>query len=157
MHRLWSPWRSQYVTGEKKDDCIFCQKPREKKDEANYILLRGDTCFVMLNIFPYNNGHLMIAPYRHISSVEKMRTEENGEVMQFIQRMMKVLRETMNPDGFNIGANVGQAAGAGIADHVHFHIVPRWVGDYNFMPLMSETKVIPEALSDTYKKLKGKL
>ncbi len=157
MHRLWAPWRSKYVTGEKKGKCIFCEKSKEKKDEENYILLRGKTCFVMLNIFPYNNGHLMIAPYRHIPSVEQMTFEEMKELIHLIKRMIKTLKEAMRPEGFNIGANLGKAAGAGIVDHVHFHVVPRWTGDYNFMPLFSETKVIPEALEETYRKLKEKL
>jgi len=157
MYRLWAPWRSQYVKGEREEGCIFCKKPQENKDEENYILLRGKTCLVMLNIFPYNNGHLMIAPYRHISSLEQMNSKESGEMMELLRRMIKVLREALQPEGFNVGMNLGRAGGAGVVDHIHLHIVPRWVGDYNFMPLLSETKVIPEALEQTYKELKKRL
>jgi len=157
MHRLWAPWRLKYIKGDKKEGCIFCNKARGKKDEENYILLRGKTSFVILNAFPYNNGHLMIAPYRHISSLEKLNSEEQIEIMQLTSRMIRLLKEVMQPEGFNIGVNLGKAAGAGIEGHLHFHIVPRWVGDYNFMPLLSDTKVIPEALDETYRKLKQKL
>jgi ATP adenylyltransferase len=158
MHRLWAPWRSQYVKKEEKGEgCIFCEKPRENKDEENYILLRGETCLVMLNIFPYNNGHLMIAPYRHISSLEEINPEESREMMELLGRMIKLLREVLQPEGFNVGMNLGRAGGAGVVDHIHLHIVPRWIGDYNFMPLLSETKVIPEALEQTYRELKKRL
>lgn len=157
MHRLWAPWRLEYITGEKKGLCIFCYKPQEEKDEENYILLRGNTSFVMLNTYPYNNGHLMIAPYRHIASIEQMKSEETTEMMKLTSRMIGVLKETMQPEGFNIGMNLGKAAGAGIEEHIHMHIVPRWVGDYNFMPLLSDTKVIPEALEESYRKLKKNL
>ena len=157
MHRLWAPWRLKYIKENKKEECIFCNKAREKKDEENYILLRGKTSFVILNAFPYNNGHLMIAPYRHISSLEKLNSEEQIEIMQLTSRMIRLLKEVMQPEGFNIGVNLGKAAGAGIEGHLHFHIVPRWVGDYNFMPLLSDTKVIPEALDESYRKLKQKL
>ncbi|MCD6407201.1 HIT domain-containing protein [Candidatus Aerophobetes bacterium] len=157
MHRLWAPWRMKYIKEEKEKDCIFCQKPKEKKDKENYILLRGKKCFVILNAFPYNNGHLMIAPYRHISLIEEMNREESAEMFELLKKMVMLLKKVMQPDGFNIGVNLGRAAGAGIEDHIHFHIVPRWVGDYNFMPLFSDTKVIPEALEETYRKLKENL
>jgi len=157
MYRLWAPWRIRYIMRKKEEGCIFCDKPQEKKDEENYILLRGKTSFVILNTYPYNNGHLMIAPYRHIASIEEMRPEESIEIMELASRMVKLLKEVMQPEGFNIGMNLGRAAGAGIEDHLHLHIVPRWVGDYNFMPLLSKTKVIPEALEESYKKLKEKL
>lgn len=157
MHRLWSPWRSQYVRGKREEGCIFCNKPREQKDKENYILLRGKSCYVMLNTFPYNNGHLMIAPYRHISSLEKMNSGESEEMVKLLHKMVKLLREALQPEGFNVGMNLGRAAGAGIVDHIHLHIVPRWVGDYNFMPCLSETKVIPEALEQTYNELKKRL
>lgn len=158
MHRLWAPWRSQYVRREEREEgCIFCKKPGENRDEENYILLRGETSFVMLNTFPYNNGHLMIAPYRHLSSLEEMNSEESIEMMELLRRMVKLLRKALQPEGFNIGMNLGKAGGAGVVDHVHLHIVPRWIGDYNFMPLLSETKVIPEALEQTYRELKRRL
>ncbi|MBC7189496.1 HIT domain-containing protein [Candidatus Aerophobetes bacterium] len=155
MQILWAPWRLKYILKSGKEKgCIFCQKPRENKDRDNYILLRGENCFVILNAFPYNNGHLLIVPYRHISSVEELNPEESKELMELTGKMVAVLRKVMRPDGFNIGINLGRAAGAGIEDHLHIHIVPRWVGDCNFMPVLSETKVIPEALDKTYEKLK---
>ncbi|MBE0477556.1 HIT domain-containing protein [Candidatus Aerophobetes bacterium] len=157
MRRLWAPWRLKYIKEHKRENCIFCQKPQEKKDEKNYILLRGKTCFVILNTYPYNNGHVMVAPYRHIGSVEKMSYEEGAEMMGFAGKMTRLIRELMQPDGFNIGMNIGRAAGAGIEDHIHMHIVPRWVGDCNFMPILSDTKVIPEALDESYRKLRDKL
>ena len=157
MHRLWAPWRLEYILDNRKGACIFCQKPLAKKDRVNYILLRGQTSFVMLNTFPYNNGHVMIVPYRHISSVEQMNSEESVEMMGLTKRMVALLREVMQPEGFNIGMNLGKSAGAGIESHIHLHVVPRWVGDYNFMPVVSDTKVIPEALDETYRKLKDKL
>ena len=157
MRRLWAPWRLKYIKEDRSTECIFCKKPGENKDRENYILFRGKTCFVILNAIPYNNGHLMIAPYRHISSVEQMSLEEGVEMIKLLNKMVKLLTEVMQPEGFNIGMNLGKAAGAGIEDHIHLHIVPRWVGDYNFMPLFSDTKVIPEALEETYRKLKEKL
>ena len=157
MYRLWAPWRLKYITGDREKECIFCKKPRENKDNENFILLRGKKCFVMLNLFPYNNGHLMVAPYRHISSIEDMNFEEQKEMINLTSRMVILLRKVMHPEGFNIGMNLGKSAGAGIVDHIHLHIVPRWTGDSNFMPLLSETKVISEALEETYKKLKEKL
>jgi len=157
MRRLWAPWRLKYIVSTKEKKCIFCQKSQEKEDKKNYILLRAKTSFVMLNAFPYNNGHLLVIPFRHICSMEQMNSEESIEIMQLIKKMVKLLKEGMKPEGFNVGANLGKAAGAGIEDHIHFHIVPRWTGDYNFMPLLSDTKVIPEALGETYRKLREKL
>ncbi len=157
MKRLWAPWRIDYILDKKEKGCIFCQKSKEDKDEENYILLRGEKCLVMLNAFPYNNGHLMIAPYRHIASIENLREEEAVEIMKILSRMTLLLKEVMHPDGFNIGVNLGDVAGAGIVDHLHFHIVPRWKGDCNFMPVLSDTKVISEALQQTYRKLRENL
>jgi len=157
MKRLWAPWRIDYILDKKEKGCIFCQKSKEDKDEENYILLRGEKCLVMLNAFPYNNGHLMIAPYRHIASIENLREGEAVEIMKILSRMTLLLKEVMHPDGFNIGVNLGDVAGAGIVDHLHFHIVPRWKGDCNFMPVLSDTKVISEALQQTYRKLRENL
>jgi len=157
MKRLWAPWRAKYILNKKGKECIFCQKSKEAKDEENYILLRGKKCLVVLNIFPYNNGHLMIAPYRHISSIEELGKEEAAEMMEVLSRMIVLLKEVLHPEGFNVGINLGDVAGAGIVDHLHLHIVPRWKGDCTFMPVLSETKVISEALKKTYEKLKEKL
>ncbi len=157
MKQLWAPWRIEYILMEKPKECIFCVKPRENNDERNLILYRGRYCFIILNLFPYNNGHLMIAPYRHVSSIEDMNNNEIFEMGLLTRASIKLLRKTLNPDGFNVGFNIGRAAGAGIEEHVHMHIVPRWHGDTNFMPVLGNTKVIPEALKETYSKLKANI
>jgi len=156
MEQIWAPWRIEYILMEKPTGCILCQKPKQKNDASNYILYRGDKNFVIMNSFPYNPGHLMIAPYRHVASLDELTNEELHEHIEIVSRSIKVLRQLFNPGGFNLGINMGKAAGAGIEDHVHTHIVPRWQGDTNFMPIISDTKVIPEALAETYNRLKGK-
>ncbi len=153
---LWAPWRMVYILGEKEQGCIFCTKPKEDDDRQNLILWRGEHNFVILNKYPYNNGHLMVVPYRHTADLETLTDAENLEMMQTITRAIKVLKASMQPDGFNVGLNLGQIAGAGVADHLHVHIVPRWAADTNFMPVVSQTKVISEALDDTWKKLKDR-
>ncbi|MBS7610390.1 HIT domain-containing protein [Candidatus Bathyarchaeota archaeon] len=152
MESLWAPWRMEWIAKEMKD-CIFCRIPKEERDEENLLLRRLSTCFVLLNRFPYNNGHLMIAPYRHVPSLEDLKEEEGMELFRASILCLKAIREAMKPDGFNLGINIGKAAGAGFEGHVHLHIVPRWVGDTNFMPVIGRTKVISEALKDTYAKL----
>ena len=154
MKRLWAPWRIEYILGEKEGECIFCEKPKQEKDEDNYILLRGKRCLVMLNAYPYNNGHLMIAPYRHIDSVEDLEGDEARDMMEILSRMITLLKKVLRPEGFNVGMNLGSVAGAGIVGHLHLHVVPRWKGDTNFMPLISNTKIISESLRKTYQKLK---
>ena len=156
MKQLWAPWRMEYIRMEKPEGCILCDKPKESDDITSYILYRGDKNFVIMNAYPYNSGHLMIAPYRHVASLEKLTDEELGEHFQIVSRSVKVLKQVFKPDGFNIGINMGRVVGAGIDDHVHTHIVPRWLGDTNFMPVTGDTKVINEALSETYKKLQGR-
>ncbi len=156
MKQIWAPWRIEYIQMEKPEGCILCEKPGQNSDATNYILYRGDKNFVIMNSYPYNSGHLMIAPYRHIANLEELTDEELHEHIEIVSRSVKVLRQVFNPDGFNIGMNVGRIAGAGIDKHIHTHIVPRWEGDTNFMPVLSDTKVINEALAETYKKLKGK-
>ncbi len=133
--------------------CIFCEKPKEDRDEANFILLRGERCFVIMNRFPYNNGHLMIAPYRHVRYLHELTDEELEECVRLAKLMESCLLEVMSPHGFNFGANIGRDAGAGF-EHLHFHIVPRWRGDTNYMPVIGEVKVLPEHLQVTYRKLK---
>ncbi|HTY08467.1 MAG TPA: HIT domain-containing protein [Candidatus Edwardsbacteria bacterium] len=160
MKRLWAPWRMAYITGidgPKDTGCIFCVKPKQRRDEANRILLRGKKAFVMMNIFPYNNGHLMIAPYRHVGDLGKLRDAELLEMMTLAQACVKAMAASMRPDGYNLGFNLGRTAGAGIADHLHLHLVPRWNGDTNFMPVLGGTKVISEALEDTAAKLRKHL
>jgi ATP adenylyltransferase len=159
---LWSPWRIEYIRrGESggNDGCIFCDLPAagEDKDEANHLLARGEVSFVLLNAFPYNPGHLMAAPYRHVGDYEELRPDELAEMMAFAGRAIRAMREESSPHGFNLGMNLGQVAGAGIADHVHLHLVPRWGGDTNFMPVVGQTKVLPELLDETYRRLRPHL
>ena len=156
MKRLWAPWRIQYILQDslKGEGCIFCTKPAQNRDEENFILFRGKHVFVIMNIFPYNTGHLMIAPYSHVGSLELLSSEEITEMFTLAQETVKILRETMDPDGFNLGINIGRVAGAGFDQHVHLHIVPRWNGDTNYMPVIADVKVIPEGLKETYNRLK---
>ena len=156
MKPMWAPWRMEYIQMEKPEGCILCEKPGQDNDAANYILYRGNKNFIIMNAYPYNPGHLMIAPYRHIANLEELTDEELHEYIEVVARSIKVLRQVFSPGGFNLGTNMGKAAGAGIVDHVHTHVVPRWQGDVNFMPVLADTRVIPEALAETYEKLKGK-
>lgn len=156
MDRLWSPWRGEYIRAPHPPDegCIFCDKPAEGDDEATFVLARADRAFVMLNAFPYNPGHLMIAPFRHVGDVAELDDEELAQSSRLLQRSVRALREVSEPDGFNIGMNVGRVAGAGVPGHVHWHVVPRWNGDTNFVTVTGETRVLPEWLAETYRKLK---
>ena len=155
MEHMWAPWRMEFILNEKTSDCILCQKPGEDADECNLILHRGRLNFVILNKFPYNPGHLMVAPYRHIATLEDMTDEELMDHFSIVRRCTKALRSVLYPAGFNIGINLGKIAGAGISDHAHTHIVPRWSGDTNFMPVLADARVLPEGLASTYAKLKG--
>lgn len=156
MDNLWAPWRMEYITNqpEKTDKCIFCENPRNKDDHKNHIVYRGKYCYIMLNKYPYNNGHVMILPYKHASDLLDLSEEIQTECQQLINKTIIVLRKVFNPHGINIGLNIGTAAGAGIAEHIHYHILPRWEGDTNFMPVVSGVKVISESLDSTYTKLK---
>ena len=156
MERIWAPWRIEYILMEKPEGCILCEKPEEDKDEQNYILYRGDKNFIILNSYPYNPGHLMVAPYRHTGNLEELTEEERNEHFEMVSRAIRALREAFNPGGFNIGANIGKVAGTGIDDHFHSHIVPRWQGDTNYVPVLADVRVVPQALAETYQKLKGK-
>jgi ATP adenylyltransferase len=155
MERVWAPWRMAYLEMSQPEGCLFCNKPKETDDAAALILHRGEHAFIMLNAFPYNNGHLMIAPYRHTADMESLSTEESREIMELCQFCLSLLRQAYRPDGYNVGMNLGRTAGAGIADHLHLHVVPRWNGDTNFMPVIGETKVLSEALQNTYARLHG--
>lgn len=159
MERLWAPWRMEYINGIGKEEggCIFCAKPAAQEDETNLILYRGRTVFIILNAYPYSNGHLLVAPYRHTGELTELAPEEAQELLAATMLGMRTLREAMRPDGFNVGMNLGRVAGAGIADHLHLHLVPRWGGDTNFMTVCGGAKVIPEALSVTYHKLRQAL
>ncbi len=153
MDKLWAPWRSQYIGLKKiKGRCIFCEKYRDSP--KNYMIKKTRFSFVMLNIFPYNNGHLMVAPYRHIKNLEDLKEKEMVDLFKTTCQMVKALKKTMHPKGFNIGLNIGGIAGAGYEGHLHVHIVPRWPRDTNFMPVIADTKVIPQSLKELYKNLK---
>ncbi len=157
MQKLWAPWRMQYIYGEPTPGCLFCRVAEERQDEKNLVLYRGEKSLIMLNAFPYNNGHLMVAPYRHTGNFEDLTPEEMLDLMKNTQLGIRILREALHPDAYNVGMNLGKTAGAGIADHLHQHIVPRWDGDTNFMPVIGDTKVLPDALESTYRKLKEAL
>lgn len=156
IDRMWAPWRLAYVqkpTTQKEKGCMFCTKHRSRRDAQNYIIERGKHVFALLNIYPYNNGHLMIAPYRHVSELEELNDDERLEMMKMLSEIKKRLEKLLKPHGFNVGINCGTVAGAGIADHMHMHIVPRWNGDTNFMPVFANVKVIPQSLDALYKAL----
>jgi len=161
MKRLYSPWRSAYIKtfkNEKKTKrCLFCRIAKEKNDTKNLVVWRGKTCYVLMNLFPYNAGHVLIVPYRHTASFEDLSPEEHAEAMKATARCMKALKKLSKPHGFNFGANLGRVAGAGIEHHVHFHLVPRWNGDTNFLPILSDTKLISEDMRNTWKKLRALL
>ncbi len=156
MELIWAPWRIEYIQMEKPEGCILCNKPEQNNDTLSYILYRGEKNFVILNAYPYNPGHLMIAPYRHTASIEELTDEELKEHFEIARRSTSILRQVFNPGGFNLGINLGRIAGAGIDGHFHTHIVPRWQGDTNFMPVIADVRVVPEALSETYRKLKDR-
>ncbi len=158
MKRLWAPWRMEYICSARKSSgrrsCLFCRLVRSKDDEQNLLLLRSRLGLVLMNRFPYNNGHLMVAPNRHVAELERLTDREAHELFQLLQRSLVVLKRELTPQGFNVGMNLGRVAGAGVAGHLHIHIVPRWNGDTNFMPLVAETKVVSEHLATTYNRLK---
>ena len=155
MDRIWAPWRIGYVSKiGKTKGCVFCKILREKNDKKNYIFLRSKFCFAILNIYPYNNGHILVMPYRHVNDLTKMRKDERADLMALIDRSRKVLDKVLKPSGYNIGVNIGRWAGAGYPGHIHFHIVPRWKGDINFMPVTANVKIISQSLSTLYKRLR---
>ncbi|MDP8234493.1 MAG: HIT domain-containing protein [Candidatus Saelkia tenebricola] len=155
MERLWAPWRVKYVTNNNKDkECVFCKKSQQKKDRENLVIFRGQYCFSLLNIYPYNNGHIMVAPYRHIADITCLKDQELLEMFKLIKESEIKIKSILSPDGFNIGINIGKAAGAGMEKHLHMHLVPRWGGDTNFMPVVSDTRVISQSLKELYQLLK---
>ena len=159
-HRIWAPWRLKYVKDASKDieeECIFCAFSGQaaENDEANLIVHRGERCFVILNKFPYTNGHLMVAPYEHVGSLPEIDAETVAEMMDLAQRGMTILERTYSPHGYNVGFNQGRVAGAGVEHHIHMHVVPRWGGDTNFMPVLADTRVMPQTLEQSYEALAG--
>ena len=163
MQHMWSPWRSEHIeraTGREEHEAedraeLFTRIAEADRDEENYVLWRGDEVFVVMNLYPYNNGHLMIVPYRQVQHYEELTWDEQQAVARTIDRCIRWIRHALSPDGFNVGINLGKAAGAGIPEHLHVHVVPRWSGDTNFMPTVGEVKVIPEAMQKTYAKLRS--
>ncbi|MFB0515385.1 MAG: HIT domain-containing protein [Candidatus Neomarinimicrobiota bacterium] len=150
IKRLWAPWRLEYVQAPKPaEGCIFCDKPAANDDLENLIVYRGEHAFVMMNLYPYNNGHILIAPYAHVNEFEELEPEVQLEMLNLVSRAMTIMRREMKAGGFNFGANIGAAAGAGIEEHVHLHVVPRWIGDTNFMPVVASTRVQVQTLRET--------
>ncbi len=150
MNRIYAPWRYKYVSNPDSGDCIFCKAAKSKNDRKSFVLFRGETSFVMMNIYPYNNGHIMIAPYKHTGNIQELGENEMLEISILLQKWHKVLKKAMKPDGFNIGMNLGRIAGAGFEEHLHYHLVPRWSGDTNFMAVIGDTKVIPMSIEEGY-------
>ena len=154
---VWAPWRMEYIRmprEDKPEGCIFCNKPKDEKDQDDLILFRGKHVFVIMNRYPYNNGHLMVVPYRHLQDYNDLTKDELMEMAVVTQMTISILKEKMNPQGFNVGFNLGESAGAGIAEHIHQHIVPRWTGDTNFMPVLCHTKVMVDGLNECWMELK---
>ncbi len=159
LERLWSPWRSEYIASgdANSEGCVFCViKEASGRDETNLVLYRGSFSFIVLNIYPYITGHLLIVPLDHVGELESAPKETTDEMMDLTKRSQRVLRDTYKPSGFNIGMNLGRVAGAGIADHIHIHVLPRWTGDTNFMSTVGQTRVISEELTTTYRKLRDR-
>jgi ATP adenylyltransferase len=155
MDYLWTPWRYAYVSAtEKTSGCVFCEAPKLNDDAKTHIVYRGESCFIILNTFPYTPGHVMVVPYAHLDELQKLPSAAANEMMALAQRMETVLRELYHPDGINLGMNIGKAAGAGIAGHIHMHVLPRWVADANFMSVVGETRVLPETLDVTWGRMR---
>ena len=164
MDYLWSPWRYTYVSSmspadstSHRESCLFCRVASESDDARNYVVLRAERSFILLNRYPYTTGHLMIAPYAHVATLEEADAATLEEIMRLAQRAEKALRAVYRPSGLNLGFNIGESAGAGIAGHIHMHALPRWAGDTSFITTISETRVLPEALETTYEKLREAL
>jgi ATP adenylyltransferase len=153
IENLWAPWRLEYVARDKPDGCVLCAKQHEDDAQA-HVVARGEHCYAVLNLYPYNNGHLMVVPYRHVADLEDLTAAESAEAQRMLERGIRAARAAMGPGGFNVGLNLGEAAGAGIASHLHWHLVPRWQGDTNFMPVLADVRVMPQHLDTTWKLLR---
>ena len=154
MKGLWAPWRMNYILSDDKDEaCVFCPGKEREQDEKRLFLYVGDLSLVMMNRYPYNNGHLLVAPIRHVPGPEHLTEDETLDLMMWVRKGIEALKKEMNPEGFNVGLNLGRVSGAGVEDHMHFHIVPRWNGDTNFMTVFGDVRVIPEHIQETYRKL----
>ncbi|MCB0875395.1 MAG: HIT domain-containing protein [Solirubrobacterales bacterium] len=154
--RIWAPWRLRYVKdANKSDECVFCAKPALGDDREALIVHRGERCFVILNLFPYTSGHLMVTPFEHVGRLQDVGPEITAEMMDLAQRAMRRIEEVYSPEGFNVGINQGRVAGAGVEGHIHLHVVPRWAGDNNYMPVLADTRVMPQSLEESYDALEG--
>ena len=154
---LFAPWRYEYLVAEKSKTCIFCEALASADEEKSLIVYRGRRVFALLNRYPYTNGHLMIAPYEHIATLQEVDSETIAETMALAQRAMKLLEDEYSPHGYNVGFNQGRVAGAGVEHHIHMPVVPRWGGDTNFMPVLADTRVMPQSLDDSFRALRGRL
>lgn len=158
MDYLWTPWRYTYVTAaDKVSGCIFCDLPKAGDDRKTHIVYRAQHCYIVLNAYPYNSGHVMVVPFAHLDELQKLPVETAREMMDLCQKMEHVLRQLYKPDGLNLGMNLGKAAGAGVAGHVHMHVLPRWVADSNFISVVAETRILPESLETSYERIKATL
>lgn len=155
MKQLWAPWRIEYILGPKPDACVFCLPDSTEEDEERLVLHRGGHAFVIMNRYPYNNGHIMVCPYRHVSELTELSREEAHDVMDLVQRCSGILKQHFNCEGINVGLNLGKAAGAGIGEHLHFHLVPRWNGDSSFIAVMDDVRIVPQHIRETYKALRA--
>jgi ATP adenylyltransferase len=157
MKQMFTPWRMEYILSAKQDGCLFCDMVAAENDRDRFIVHRSEHAFLVLNKYPYSNGHFMVVPYRHVEDLVALTSEEMTDVMELVTLGIRALRASSGPEGFNVGANIGKAAGAGVKDHIHMHVVPRWSGDANFMAVIADIRLIPQALGDTYDQLKAGL
>ncbi|HJA77791.1 MAG TPA: HIT domain-containing protein [Candidatus Desulfovibrio gallistercoris] len=155
MKQLWAPWRIEYILGPKPDTCVFCLPESTEEDEERLVLHRGGRAFVIMNRYPYNNGHIMVCPFRHVSELTELSREETHEIMDLVQLCSGILKQHFNCEGINVGLNLGKAAGAGIGEHLHFHLVPRWNGDSSFIAVMDDVRTVPQHIRETYKALRA--
>lgn len=158
LQRLWATWRMHYISSlatEGEEECVFCAIQRQEDGPGNLVVHRGSSCYIVLNLYPYNNGHAMVVPYRHVGDLAELNDQERCELMSLAALLQRALSSKIRAQGFNLGMNLGRVGGAGIPGHVHLHLVPRWLGDTNFMPVVGQTKVMPEALEETYEKVKS--
>ncbi len=154
MDRLWAPWRSTFLSQRTRRRCIFCAAKRSRQDRAHHVVARGERVFALLNRYPYNNGHVMVAPYRHVGELDDLTSQEWAEILRLGRRLIARLRRTLRPHGFNVGLNLGKVGGAGFPGHIHLHIVPRWNGDTNFMPILANTKIVSQSLDELFQLLR---
>lgn len=155
-HRIWAPWRLRYVSkANQQSECVFCAKPAAGDDRAALIVHRGERCYVILNLYPYTSGHLMVAPFEHSGRMQDIEPATTAEMLDLAQQAMRQIEDVYSPEGFNLGINQGRVAGAGVEGHIHLHVVPRWAGDNNYMPVLADTRVMPQSLEETYDALEG--